>query len=103
MIKVNIKTIDNNIDKISISGHANYDVSGKDIVCAATSSIVITTINAILKIDSNAIYYDQTDDLIVKVLKHNEVIDTLIKNMIDLLEELEQTYKKNIKINREVS
>ena len=35
---------------ITISGHANYDDKGKDIVCASVSSIVITTINAIIEI-----------------------------------------------------
>jgi len=103
MIKVTIKTFKNNIDSIVISGHSGYDIHGKDIVCAAASSITITTINAILKLDSNALDYDQSKDLIITLKKHNEVIDILIQNMIDLLEELEQDYKKNIKINREVS
>lgn len=103
MIKVVIKTVDNNIDSIKISGHAEYDVKGKDIVCAAVSSITITTVNAILKLDSNAIDYDQGSSLVIKIKKHNETIDILIENMLDLLKELEKDYNKNIKINREVS
>ena len=51
MIKVNLKEK----DKIVITGHAGYDDYGKDIVCASVSSIVITTINAIIDIDDNAI------------------------------------------------
>ena len=43
MIKVEIEN-----NKIEIKGHANYDDYGKDIVCASVSSIVITTINAII-------------------------------------------------------
>ena len=39
---------------IKISGHANYDEKGKDIVCASVSSIVITTINAIIEIDHDS-------------------------------------------------
>ncbi|MBE6144425.1 MAG: ribosomal-processing cysteine protease Prp [Firmicutes bacterium] len=103
MIKVVIKTFDDKINNIRISGHAGYDVHGKDIVCAAVSSIAITTINGILKLDENAIDYDQNHDLVINVKKHNETIDILIQNMIDLLEELEKDYNKNIKINREVS
>ena len=34
---------------ISISGHALYNDFGKDIVCSAVSSIVITTVNGILE------------------------------------------------------
>ena len=43
---IKIKEKDN---KIIISGHASFDEYGKDIVCASVSSIVITSINAILR------------------------------------------------------
>lgn len=103
MIKVTIKINKSNVDSIIISGHAGYDTAGKDIVCAAVSSITITTINAIIRIDSEAIDYDQANDLVIKIKKHNEIIDILIDNMLSLLEELENDYSTNIKINREVS
>jgi uncharacterized protein YsxB (DUF464 family) len=103
MIKVNIKAKEGNINSIKISGHAGYDAYGKDIVCAAVSSITITTVNALIKLDENAIDYVQNDDLTITIKKHDEVTCVLIQNMIDLLEELEKDYKKNIKINREVS
>ena len=41
---------------ISITGHAMYDDFGKDIVCSAVSSIVITSLNGILSI--NFKYYE---------------------------------------------
>ena len=47
MIKVNIKAKNGNINSIKISGHAGYDVSGKDIVCAAVSALALNTINSI--------------------------------------------------------
>ena len=103
MIKVNIKAKEGNINSIKISGHAGYDAYGKDIVCAAVSSITITTVNALIKLDENAIDYVQNDDLTITIKKHDEVTCVLIQNMIDLLEELEKDYKKNIKINREGS
>ena len=103
MIKVNIKAKEGNINSIKISGHAGYDAYGKDIVCAAVSSITITTVNALIKLDENAIDYVQNDDLTITIKKHDEVTCVLIQNMIDLLEELGKDYKKNIKINREVS
>ena len=51
-------------DKISIKGHSGYDVIGKDIVCASVSSIVITSINAIIRIDEKAISYKQDEGFI---------------------------------------
>ncbi len=96
MIKVKL---DNN--KIEISGHAYYDEIGKDIVCASVSSIVITTINAILEIDSDSINYEDLDNkIIVELLNENEIVKKLINNMVFMLESLEKDYPKNIKILR---
>ena len=96
MIKIEIKK-----DNIKISGHAGYGVKGTDIVCASVSSIVITSLNAILRIDENAISYVEDEGFIeVNILKHDKYIDIIIDNMISMLEELEKQYKKNIRIDR---
>lgn len=83
--------------EIKISGHALYDDYGKDIVCAAVSSIVITTINACEKFDKNSISVNDDNPLIIKVLTDNENVLLLIDNMLELLEELANDYPKNIK------
>lgn len=101
MITIKINYKNDTIDHILIKGHANYDVSGKDIVCASVSSIVITTVNALLKFDEKSISYSQNDDLEVCVLKHTKGIDLLMNNMISLLEELTNQYNKYIKIVKE--
>ncbi|MEI3499891.1 MAG: ribosomal-processing cysteine protease Prp [Bacilli bacterium] len=86
-------------DKISIKGHSGYDVIGKDIVCASVSSIVITSINAIIRIDEKAISYKQDEGFIeINILKHSEIVDLLILNMKELLKELQIQYDKYIKI-----
>jgi hypothetical protein len=97
MIKVDVKN-----DKISITGHALYDDFGKDIVCASVSSIVITTINSIIRFDDKSIKYDLNNGIVITIIKETEETKILIENMLCLLEELEKNYKKNIKINREV-
>ena len=99
MIKVDITKKDNKIEKIIMSGHANYDHYGKDIVCAAASSIVITSVNAVLKINEKAITVSDDDDLKIIINTHDSVTDKIIDNMIDLLIELQEQYSKNIKIN----
>ena len=98
MIKVDIKK-----NHIKISGHAMFDDYGKDIVCAAASSIVITSINGILRLDERAINYKLSkDELSIDILKDNRETNLLILNMISLLKDLEKQYGKNIKINEEV-
>ena len=86
---------------ITISGHANYDDKGKDIVCASVSSIVITTINAIIEIDNDAIdYSDNGNKIEIRVIKQDEIVLKLINNMILLIGELENDYSDYIKIIR---
>lgn len=97
MIKVNIKK-----SAIIITGHAGYDEYGKDIVCASVSSIVITSVNAALKLENNSLeYIEEKDKLTINILSNKENIKIIIENMIDLLEELSLTYKENIKIIKE--
>lgn len=99
MITINIKNKDNFVNYIKISGHANYAEEGFDIVCASVSSISITTINAIIKIDSNSIKYSEEDGLLeVEILKNDKTINLLIDNMISMFKSLEKQYKKYIKI-----
>ena len=94
MIKINISK-----DEITIKGHSGYSEAGSDIVCASVSSILITTVNALISIDEDCIIYEESDGYLnIKIKKHNEVIDKLINNMINLLKELEVQYKKNIEI-----
>ena len=97
MIKVDLSK-----DKlITVSGHSGYEERGKDIVCASVSSIVITTINAIIEIDNDAIdYSDEENKITIRILKEDDIVNKLIKNMILLLEQLEKDYKDYIKIIR---
>ena len=96
MIKVNI-----NKDKIIITGHAGFADYGKDIVCASASSIVITSINACLKIDNKfLIYKEEKDKLTINIKGNNKECLLIIDNMLDMLEELALTYKKNIEVRR---
>lgn len=95
MIKIDI-----NKNIIKISGHANFNTHGNDIVCASVSSIVYTTINGILNIDNTAIKYTDNKDLIIEVISKEDTINKLIMNMIWLLDELAKQYPKNIKISK---
>lgn len=94
-----IKVIKNN-NVIKISGHANFDNYGNDIVCASVSSIIYTTINALLNIDNKSINYKDEKELVIEILKQDKITLILIDNMMDLLIELEKQYPKNIKISK---
>lgn len=89
----------NNI--ITISGHANYS-DKEDIVCASVSSIMYTTVNALLRVDRNSIdYKDDGKVVTIEVNKNDDLTNILIVNMLSLFNELALKYKDNIKIEME--
>ena len=97
MIKVSVLKDKDNYKKIDVTGHALYDDFGRDIVCASASSIIITSINACIKINEESIKYDYTKDGIkIDIHSNDEIIQKLMDNMIKLLEELSIDYPKNI-------
>jgi len=86
------------MDKITISGHANYSETN-DIVCASVSSIMYTTVNAILNINDKAISFeDDNSKCTIIVNNHDDITDKLLDNMLMLLDELKDKYPSNIEI-----
>ena len=101
MIKVNVKRNDNKVYELVIKGHAGYDVRGKDIVCAAVSSMAITTINNIIALDDSIDYEENSGLLIIRVKRDTEVNNKLLDNLVRMLTELKEQYPKNIEIRNE--
>ena len=102
MLNVIVKKRENKFYKINLLGHANYSDYGKDIVCSSASSIMITTVNAIMMFDKNYITYEEKKDaFLIIVNKNNEIVDKLIQNMINMFKELSTDYPENIKIEEE--
>ena len=94
MIKVEVTKKD-----IRVTGHAMYDDYGKDIVCAAVSSTVMTSVEGIASIKEDAVTVkEQKDELTITINSHDEVTTKLINTMINLLKELQKKYPQNIKI-----
>ncbi len=101
MITIKILKENKSVKQIVLSGHAMYDDFGKDIVCAGVSSILTTSVNAILAFDEQAILYEQKECFVLKVLKEDEITCKLIDNMIHLFYELQESYPKNITIRED--
>ncbi len=53
MIEVNIRK-----DEVKVSGHANYAVSGSDIVCAGVTALIQTLIKSIEDLTEDKIEYE---------------------------------------------
>lgn len=99
MIKVSVLKENRKYKKITILGHAMYDDYGKDIVCSACSSIVITTVNGIFALKKGGLdYLVSKKGMTINVKSDDETTQILVNNMVSLLKELEGNYPNNIEV-----
>ena len=99
MIRVNIHKENGYFKKVTIQGHALYDDYGKDIVCSACSSIVITTVNGILALKKGSLdYLVSKKGMSINIKNNDETTQILINNMVSLLKELSGNYPNNIEV-----
>ena len=98
---ISVKAVKENkkYKKVTVLGHALYDDYGKDIVCSACSSIVITTVNGILALDKGSLsYLVSKKGMTIDIKSDDQTTQVLINNMVRLLKELEEKYPDNIEV-----
>lgn len=88
------------ITGFKVSGHAGYDESGKDIVCASVSSAVMMTANLITEIFGFAADVSAVNDTVT--LKTDifcdRVLQGLYKGLVMQTEQIAQEFNGTIKI-----
>lgn len=108
MIKITIKKKDSIIYGFTSSGHADFAKSGKDIICAGVSAIVINAINSVEKFTNDQFKLDEQQEM-GKIIfdfiqSPSENSQLLMESMVLGLQGIQQNYgKKYIILNfREV-
>ena len=98
MIKVKrINSSSNQLIGLEISGHANSEEYGKDLICAGVSSIVIGGFNALNKNEIQEIILEEGYAKVI--LKDNANVSNEVLKVIDIqLQTIEESYPKYIKI-----
>lgn len=90
-----------NKDYIEISGHSGYAPRGYDIVCAAISTLSISTFNYLLITDNDVKVKENDGYLKMELLKLNKVGKKIIKcfkkQMNDLIEDYPQYITRRYK------
>ena len=83
MIKVLITEKKGVLESILIKGHANYDIYGKDIVCASVSALTLCTINNISALEDNTIKITMNDnEFKIEVIKATKINTKLLNKRI---------------------
>lgn len=105
MINVNLLHRNGKFIKVKVYGHSGYDISGRDIVCAAVSSITQSIIIGLEKVISKDFYYNIDSDgpmVYIDISKYSS--DNIDKAQILLntfkytLEEIIRDYGKYVKL-----
>jgi|SRR5690625_558466 len=103
MIRVDIhKNEHGRVKSFEMSGHADFDEYGKDIVCAGASAVVFGNVNAVLSMTESDPEIDLGDDggyLYFNVADpDDEKLQTILEAMIISLKTIEEEYNEHIRI-----
>lgn len=98
MIKIDY-LLDNNNFNFRSTGHAYYDVKGKDIVCSAVSSIIIGSLNALDGVENYNIKIKSGNVSIIanNITSHDRIV---FETMIIQLQTVESEFNENLKVIR---
>lgn len=102
MIKVEITKSDQGIQKMMVSGHALFEVSGQDIVCAGVSSIMVGLLNALdLKTEYHVEINDEANFMLIETQQVTKTGQLICEVGLVQLQTVAQQFPSYIKI-REV-
>lgn len=103
MIKTSFKKDNNQIVEIKVSGHAMHSKYGTDIVCAAVSTAIIVSLNALehLNIKDNVSFELEDGYFKLKTLINDFNTNAILNNLEYTLSDLEKQFPKNIKNQKE--
>ena len=99
MINVNLLLRKEKILGYEITGHADYDEYGKDIVCAAVSILAYTCVNTLELYTEDFKFSD--DDITMKLISKytDEKIEVVFESFKTGIWTLTQSYKDFIRLN----
>ncbi len=101
MIKVKYIQEDDKYTYLSIKGHAEFEDSGKDLVCAGASSIVFGLMNALDDLsDDDVVIKDLGNEIVIENRSKSEVIQNYFELVIFQLKTIEESYGEYLKVER---
>ena len=100
MLQIIVNQCGNQINSLEMIGHVGYDVKGKDIVCAAISSMLYFIVNYIEASNmSDKLLHQIREGHTMIILKDSLPINLLFVRYIAELKELAHTYAGYIDIS----
>ena len=98
MIKITATRNNGKIISLTVKGHANSAPHGKDLVCAAVSSILVGGCNALNEHNCFAIKLNEGDASVVEISHANENDYEVLEVMLVQFKSVEETSSKFLKV-----
>jgi len=100
MILVTVFRDNDGICEVTMSGHSGYEDIGKDIVCAAASTLMINSINLLESFGCD--FHTKQDEKIpmmsIIIKSHDNASDKILASLVKGLNDVSKGYKQFIKI-----
>ena len=100
MIKVIYEVKNDLYVSLNVSGHANYDDIGKDLICASVSSIVFGFMNALDNLHEDVEIKQLTNSITITNHSNSEVIQNYFELVMIQLKTIEESYGDFIQVER---
>ena len=100
MIKVIYEVKDNKYLSLDVSGHAEYDESGKDLICASVSSIMFGFMNAIDALNEEVEIKQLTNSITITNHSSSNIVQDYFELVMMQLKTIEESYGNFIKVER---
>lgn len=100
MIKVIYEAKDDKYLSLDVSGHAEYDESGKDLICASVSSIMFGFMNAIDALNEEVEIKQLTNQITINNLSSSNIVQDYFELVMMQLKTIEESYGDFIKVER---
>ena len=100
MIKVIYEVKNEKYVSLEIKGHAEFDDSGKDLVCASVSSIAFGFMNALDALNEKVEIKQLTNQIIINNHSDSNIIQDYFELVMMQLKTIEESYNDFIKVER---
>ena len=98
MIQIKVQCSSDQINKIDLKGHAGYDEIGKDLVCAAVSSIMFGLLNALDEMSNENVKMSVDSKISIEALNADSKTQIILNTGLVQLRTVEESYPDFIKI-----
>ena len=100
MIKVIYELKDDKYHSIYVSGHAQFEDKGKDLICAAVSSIMFGFMNALDELNEDVDIKQKTNEICIINNSSLDVVENYFELVMMQLKTIEKSYDEFIRIER---